>query len=102
MAILPGGSFWSFCCCAAVFGVTVLKPAATSMLSLFCVLVCVLLAQPAMAIAPASSKINGDLKGFIEAHFGRCALNAIWDLSPIDLALHATNQKCRGARASSR
>src|SRR5438045_8176882 len=45
MAILPGGSCWSFCCCAAVLGVTVLKPEATSMLSLLCVLVCVV-AQP--------------------------------------------------------
>src|SRR6266571_6598045 len=38
MAILPGGSCWSFCCCAAVLGVITLKPDATSMLSLFCVL----------------------------------------------------------------
>src|SRR5947207_3486158 len=45
MAILLGGRLWSFCCCAAVFGVIVLKPEAASMLSLFCVLVCVL-AQP--------------------------------------------------------
>src|SRR6266700_102549 len=48
MVTLPGGSFWSFCCCAAVLGVTVLKPEATSMLSLFWVLVCVL-AQPAVS-----------------------------------------------------
>jgi hypothetical protein len=41
MVTLPGGSFWSFCCCAGVLGVTVLKPAATSMLSLFWVLVVV-------------------------------------------------------------
>src|SRR5260370_21154315 len=45
MAILPGGSCWSFCCCAAVLGVIVLKPEATSMLSLFWVLVWVV-AQP--------------------------------------------------------
>src|SRR5712691_8663809 len=45
MVTLPGGRFWSFCCCAAVFGVITLKPDATSMLSLFCVLVCVV-AQP--------------------------------------------------------
>src|SRR5882672_7452326 len=44
MAILPGGSCWSFCCCAAILGVTVLKPEATSMLSLFWVLLVV--AQP--------------------------------------------------------
>src|SRR6266487_3541828 len=41
MAILPGGSCWSFCCCAAVLGVITLKPEATSMLSLFCVLLVV-------------------------------------------------------------
>src|SRR6266545_3743665 len=44
MAILPGGSCWSFCCCAAVLGVISLKPEATSMLSLFWVLLVV--AQP--------------------------------------------------------
>src|SRR5947208_15430214 len=41
MVTLPGGRFWSFCCCAAVLGMIVLKPEATSVLSLFCVLVCV-------------------------------------------------------------
>src|SRR5206468_12884862 len=44
MATLPVGSCWSFCCCAAVLGVITLKPDATSMLSLFCVLPVV--AQP--------------------------------------------------------
>src|SRR5437667_5795523 len=44
MATWPGGSCWSFCCCAAVLGVITLKPDATSMLSLFCVLLVV--AQP--------------------------------------------------------
>src|SRR6187549_3845946 len=44
MATWPGGSCWSFCCCAAVLGVITLKPAATSMLSLFWVLLVV--AQP--------------------------------------------------------
>src|SRR5947199_5174581 len=44
MATLPGGSCWSFCCCAAVLGVITLKPEATSMLSLFWVLLVV--AQP--------------------------------------------------------
>jgi hypothetical protein len=39
------------------------------MLSLFCVLVCVVLAQPTMAIATARTKVNGDLKGFIESNF---------------------------------
>src|SRR5438874_2934495 len=51
------------------------------MLSLFCVLVCVVVAQPTMAIATASTKINGDLKGFIEPNFGRYASIAILDLS---------------------
>src|SRR6266481_3083144 len=46
MATWPGGSCWSFCCCAGVLGVIVLKPEATSMLSLFCVLLVV--AQPAV------------------------------------------------------
>src|SRR5207248_11107634 len=44
MATWPGGSCWSFCCCAAVLGVITLNPDATSMLSLFCVLLVV--AQP--------------------------------------------------------
>src|SRR5881296_1496372 len=46
MATLPGGSCWSFCCCAAVLGVITLKPEATSMLSLFWVLLVV--EQPAV------------------------------------------------------
>src|SRR2546421_8781585 len=41
MVTLPGGRFWSFCCCAAVLGVITLKPDATSMLSLFWVLLVV-------------------------------------------------------------
>src|SRR4029078_3278137 len=41
MATWPGGICWSFCCCAAVLGVITLKPDATSMLSLFCVLLVV-------------------------------------------------------------
>src|SRR5437879_1376621 len=44
MATWPGGSCWSFCCCAAVLGVITLNPDATSMLSLFWVLLVV--AQP--------------------------------------------------------
>src|SRR5260370_38291090 len=57
MAILPGGSFWSFCCCAGVLGVIVLKPEATSMLSLFCVLVCVV-AQPTVSANSAVALIT--------------------------------------------
>src|SRR5438132_11259261 len=56
MAILPGGSCWSFCCCAAVLGVIVLKPEATSMLSLLCVLVWVV-AQPSISANSAMALI---------------------------------------------
>src|SRR4029077_4547957 len=66
MVTFPGGRFWSFCCCAAVLGVITLKPDATSMLSRFCVLVCVV-AQPnnnaVHAAVVAASKIC--LNGFI-------------------------------------
>jgi len=69
MVTLPGGRFWSFWRCAAVLGVMTLKPAATSMLSLFCVLVCVL-AQPALSTvhvaATAVRKIYFD--GFISCN----------------------------------
>ena len=53
MVTLPGGRFWSFCCCAGVVGVITLKPDATSMLSLLCVLVCVE-AQPDSSAADAA------------------------------------------------
>src|SRR4030095_1242399 len=46
MATWPGGSCWSFCCCVAVLGVITLKPEATSMLSLFWVVLVVV--QPAV------------------------------------------------------
>src|SRR5438477_3190183 len=86
MVTLPGGRFCSFCFCAAVFGVIVLKPAATSMLSLFCVLVCVVVVQPTMAIATASTKVNRDLNGCIEPNVALYAPIAILDLSPIGAA----------------
>src|SRR2546430_12624714 len=57
MVTLPGGRFWSFCCCAAVLGVISLKPDATSMLSLFCVLVDVL-AQPIVSANSADALIT--------------------------------------------
>src|ERR1700730_15539721 len=57
MVTLPGGRFWSFCCCAGVLGVITLKPDATSMLSLFCVLVCVL-AQPIVSANSAAALIT--------------------------------------------
>ena len=63
------------------------------MLSLFCVLVWVVLAQPTMAIATASTKINGDLKGFIEPNFGCYALITVLDLSLIDPILQGTKSK---------
>ena len=54
MVTFPGGRFWSFCFWAAVLGVMTLKPEATSMLSLCCVVVCVL-AQPInSAVHPAA------------------------------------------------
>src|SRR5438445_5236651 len=66
MVTLPGGRFWSFCCCFAVLGVMTLKPEATSMLSLFWVVVCVV-AQPinnaVHTIAILLRETN--LKGFI-------------------------------------
>jgi hypothetical protein len=64
MVTLPGGRFWSFCCCAAVFGVMTLKPEDTSMLSLFCVLLCVVAqltnsAVLAAAILQRRVRLNG-------------------------------------------
>src|SRR6266480_6105633 len=56
MATWPGGSCWSFCCCAGFLGVITLKPEATSMLSLFWVLVCVL-AQPIVSANSAAALI---------------------------------------------
>src|SRR2546423_390233 len=56
MATLPGGSCWSFCCCAVVLGVITLKPEATSMLSLFCVLLVV--AQPTVNANSAMTLIT--------------------------------------------
>src|SRR4030095_8160960 len=56
MFACPAGRFWSFCFWAAVLGVMTLNPEATSMLSLFCVVVCVLAqlinsaAQPALIL----------------------------------------------------
>src|SRR6266566_1612015 len=56
MATWPGGSCWSFCCCAAVLGVITLKPEATSMLSLFWVLLVV--AQPTVTANRAMTLIT--------------------------------------------
>src|SRR4029077_10648655 len=54
------------CCCAAVFGVITLKPDATSMLSRFCVLVCVL-AQPTNSAMHAAAILLRKIRlaGFI-------------------------------------
>src|SRR5206468_9810214 len=62
MVTLPGGRFWSFCCCAAVLGVITLKPEATSIFSLFWVAVCVV-AQPANAAAHPIARILAKVSG---------------------------------------
>src|SRR5438093_5894232 len=66
MVTLPGGRFWSFCWCAAVLGVMTLKPEATSMLSLFWVLVCVV-AQPTSTVVHIVAMLQREiyLNGFI-------------------------------------
>jgi len=53
MVTVPAGRFWSFCFWAAVLGVMTLNPEATSMLSLFCVVVCVLAQLINSAVHPA-------------------------------------------------
>jgi hypothetical protein len=73
MVTLPGGSFWSFCCCAEVLGVITLKPEATSMLSLFCVLLCVV-AHPTNSAAHAVAILQREIHVF-----GFIALNLIID-----------------------
>jgi hypothetical protein len=55
MATWPGGSCWSFCCCTAVLGVITLKPDATSIVSLFWVLLVV--AQPTVNVNRAMTLI---------------------------------------------
>jgi hypothetical protein len=54
MVTCPAGRFWSFCFWAAVFGVMTLNPEATSMLSLFCVVLCVLAQLINSAAHPAA------------------------------------------------
>src|SRR6476660_9098831 len=54
MVTFPGGRFWSFCFWAAVFGVMILNPEATSMFSLFCVVLCVLAQLINNAVHPAA------------------------------------------------
>src|SRR5262245_34681299 len=70
MVTAPVGRFWSFCFWSAALGVMTLKPEATSMLSLFCVVVCVLAQLINSAAQPAAillrkrrvvDFINGDL-----------------------------------------
>src|SRR4029453_1524857 len=65
MVTLPSGRFWSFCCCAGVLGVITLKPDATNMLSLFCVLVCVLAQLTVSANSVAALIILNDTNCFI-------------------------------------
>ena len=54
MVTVPAGRFWSFCFCAAVLGVMTLNPEATSMLSLFCEVLCVLAQLTRSAVHPAA------------------------------------------------
>src|SRR5205823_11223954 len=54
MVTFPAGSFWSFCFWAAVLGAMTLNPEATSMLSLFFVVVCVLAQLINSAVHPAA------------------------------------------------
>ena len=54
MVTLPAGRFWSFCFWAAVLGVMTLNPEATSMFSLFCVVVCVLAQLINSAVHPVA------------------------------------------------
>src|SRR4029453_18722320 len=54
MVTVPVGRFWSFCFCAAVLGVMTLNPEATSMLSLFCEVLCVLAQRTKSAAHPAA------------------------------------------------
>ena len=54
MVTFPAGRFWSFCFWAAVLGVMTLNPEATSMLSLFCVVVCVLAQLINTAVHPVA------------------------------------------------
>src|SRR6476660_45241 len=95
MATCPGGSCWSFCCCAAVLGVITLKPEATSMLSLFWVLLVV--EQPTVNANRAMTAIVlnevrirfilflvDDLmcrfrRPLVNAHTNRCALRLARD-----------------------
>src|SRR5438067_7751757 len=54
MVTFPAGRFWSFCFWAAVLGAMTLNPEATSMLSLFCVVVGVLAQLINSAVHPAA------------------------------------------------
>ena len=67
MVTCPAGRFWSFCFWAAVFGVMTLNPEATSMLSLFCVVLCVLAQLIKTAVHPAAILLRKiRVVGFIE------------------------------------
>src|SRR6476646_4637520 len=54
MVTFPAGRFWSFCFWPAVLGVMTLNPEATSIFSLFCVVVCVLAQLINSAVHPAA------------------------------------------------
>src|SRR5262249_12690360 len=68
MVTVPVGRFWSFCFCAAVFGVMTLNPEATSMVSLFCVLLCVLAQLTNSAVHPTAILLRKRcVVGFIDS-----------------------------------
>ena len=68
MVTVPVGRFWSFCFWAAVLGVMTLNPEATSMLSLFCVVVCVLAQLTNSAANPAAMLLRKKrVVGFIDS-----------------------------------
>ena len=67
MVTVPAGRFWSFCFWAAVLGVMTLNPEATSMLSLFCVVLCVLAQLTNSAVHPAAILLRTRcIVGFID------------------------------------
>src|SRR6476660_8695896 len=58
MVTFPAGRFCSFCFCPAVLGVITLNPEATSMLSLFCVVVSVLAQLINRAMHPVATLLR--------------------------------------------
>src|SRR5215471_14402632 len=68
MVTVPVGRFWSFCFWAAVLGVMTLNPEATSMLSLFCDMLCVLAQLIISAVHPVAIMLRKRrVVGFIDS-----------------------------------